>query len=182
MREGGGLRFIKTRYCCYPPSAFLLFPPPPSTVTSISPVTPPEDSEEYLYVGEASWWFPDSVVTGAETHLSPAVSAAVAGGAVQPVAVVARPSRAHRAGRGVVRLAGGPPAVHGEEGVPDIAGATLGLRQLLSLGELVEAALDVEQLCAGLVSLHPHHGGVAAALQNNSQSTLKKGKLKRIII
>ena len=125
----------------------------------------------HLYVGEDRGRFPGPVVRRPEAHLSPAVSAAVAGGAVQPVAVVARPCRAHRAGRGVVRLAGGPPAVHGEEGVTDVVGGPFRLRELLSLRELVEAPLDVEKLRAGLVSLHRHHGGVTAALQSNSVNT-----------
>ena len=77
---------------------------------------------------------------------------------------------AHGAAGGVVGVAGGPPAVHREEGVTDVGGGPLLLRQLLSLGELIEAPLDVEQLRAGLVRLHPHHGGVTAALHNNTVS------------
>ena len=73
---------------------------------------------------------------------------------------------AHRAVGRVVRVAGRPPAVHGEEGVTDVGGGSVRLPQLLSLRELVEAPLDVEQLRAGLVGLHGDDGGVTTALHN----------------
>ena len=65
----------------------------------------------HLYVGEDRGRFPGPVVRRPEAHLSPAVSAAVAGGAVQPVAVVGA-GGAHRAVGCVVGVAGVPAAVH----------------------------------------------------------------------
>ena len=50
----------------------------------------------------------------------------------------------------------------------DVVGGSVRLRQLLSLRELVQTPLDVEQLRAGLVSLHGDHGGVAATLENDN--------------
>ena len=109
---------------------------------------------------------------GPEAHHGAAVPAAVAGGAVEPVAVVG-PGGADGAVGGVVGVTGVPAAVHREEGVPHVRlSSPTVLRSLLSLGELVETPLDVEQLGAGLVLAGPAldsvQRGVGGALQWDS--------------